>query len=96
MNEQERRHYDMVHTAAREVVIPAAEAINSERYVAAEALARLHRTHQQMFTSVCLQWLLNLANRESFDLRNQASVEVAQALAPIIEDMTYDGQLPVI
>lgn len=45
-----------------------------------------HRTLQQSFTRLCVGWLQDLAVRESYDLRNEASVKLAMKLKPILDD----------
>jgi hypothetical protein len=42
---------------------------------------------QQSFTRLCADWLRNLAARESFDLRNEASVKLAREALPILDRM---------
>lgn len=46
-------------------------------------MAQEHRTLQQCFTGLCVRWLEHLASLRDgqFDLRNQASVELARKLA---------------
>jgi hypothetical protein len=50
-----------------------------------EEMSRDHRTLQQGFTRLCVAWFENLAERESHDLRNQGSVELAKELKPILD-----------
>lgn len=62
----------------------------------AEAFGRNHRTLQQTFTGVCLAWLKFLAERKKdgyYDLRNQASVELA---AKIVKQFGDEMYLPLI
>lgn len=54
----------------------------------AEAMAGKHRTLQQNFTRLCIAWFQQLAVAEYYDDRNQASVELARKLKPILDD-TY-------
>ena len=69
-------------------------------YGAAEAeffvreMAREHRTLQQGFTRLCRAWLLHLASLEEphYDLRNEASVELARKIRTTLED----NPLPLI
>jgi len=58
------------------------------------AMAGEHRTLQQSFTRLCMAWLEHLAEAPDyeFDLRNQASREVAKEIFANIE---YNG-LPLI
>lgn len=53
-----------------------------------------HRTLQQNFTRLCLHWIHDLAMKENFDLRNQASVEVAKKIESHLDD--YYWNLPTI
>jgi hypothetical protein len=48
----------------------------------AKAIGRDHRTLQQLFTRVCVEWINNLSKLEAggFDLRNEDSVRLAKAL----------------
>lgn len=39
-----------------------------------------HRTLQQNFTKLCIAWLKELSETESYDLRNEASVKFAQSI----------------
>lgn len=53
-----------------------------------EAMLREHRTLQQNFTRLCVEWFLTLANAEewNFDGRNEASRELAKKLQNELED----------
>ncbi len=57
-------------------------------------MGREHRTLQQGFTRLCRAWLLHLARLEEchYDLRNEASVELARKIKTILED----NPLPLI
>jgi hypothetical protein len=50
------------------------------------AMLREHRTLQQSFTKLVVDWLVALSE-SNYDMRNEASVKLAQALVPVIEDM---------
>lgn len=39
-----------------------------------------HKTLQQNFTKLCIAWLKELSETESYDLRNEASVKFAQSI----------------
>ena len=39
-----------------------------------------HRTLQQQFTKLCIAWLKELSETESYDLRNEASIKFAQSI----------------
>jgi hypothetical protein len=39
-----------------------------------------HRTLQQEFTQLCIEWLKKLSKAEGYDIRNEASVKFAQSI----------------
>lgn len=43
-----------------------------------EEMSCKHRTLQQSFTNLCVAWFEDLAKREHFDARNEASVMLAR------------------
>ena len=51
-------------------------------------MGRKRRTLQQGFTRLCRAWFLHLASLKEFqyDLRNEASVELAKKIRGILED----------
>ena len=51
-----------------------------------------HRTLQQQFTKLCIAWLKELAETESYDLRNEESIKFAQS----IKDKLKSANLPLI
>ena len=57
-------------------------------------MSRQHRTLQQAFTRICQAWFLHLANLEEshYDLRNEASVELAKKIKVTLEN----SHLPLI
>ena len=57
-------------------------------------MGREHRTLQQGFTRLCRAWFLYLANLEEshYDLRNEASVELARKIKVTLEN----NHLPLI
>ena len=57
-------------------------------------MGREHRTLQQGFTRLCRAWFLYLASLEEchYDLRNEASVELAKKIKATLED----NPLPLI
>lgn len=57
-----------------------------------KAMAREHRTLQQQFTRTCVEWLLDLAERENYDLRNEASVKFAKS----IKEQLENAEIPYI
>lgn len=66
---------------------------NREDFIS--AMASEHRTLQQGFTRMCVNWLFHLAslNDGEYDLRNQASVELARK---IVAEMGNDLHLPMV
>ena len=50
---------------------------NTDSKVFLESMTKQHRTHQQAFTSLCLQWIKVCSTQQS-DLRNEAAVEVCK------------------
>lgn len=58
-----------------------------------EAMGMEHRTLQQCFTQLCLEWFKYLANTRYYDERNEASVMVARA---VINTLGNDIRLPYI
>lgn len=52
------------------------------------AMSREHRTLQQGFTRLVVAWILDLAKREHYDLRNEASVMLAKK---IVESVGADS-----
>ena len=53
-----------------------------------DEMSRQHRTLQQGFTGLCIAWLEHLDQLESgqYDLRNQASVELAKRIVAAVPD----------
>lgn len=61
-----------------------------------QAMTREHRTLQQSFTRLCIQWLCTCASDEyQFDGRNEASHEIAKALIES-QDADFIGNIPYI
>lgn len=52
-------------------------------------MATEHRTLQQSFTGLCVKWFEHLATTEYYDARNEASVELAKQLKPILDEYGY-------
>lgn len=65
---------------------------------AAEYMLREHRTLQQTFTRVCVEWLKVLSTVEHYDDRNAASVKLAKDLMsiPEVKDLLENAGLPLI
>jgi hypothetical protein len=52
---------------------------------------RTHRTLQQAFTGLCLEWLKHLASlpQGQYDLRNEYSVKLAKEIMTKVPDAKY-------
>lgn len=50
------------------------------------AMAGQHRTLQQSFTRLCVAWFEDLAKREHYDARNEASVMLAREFVAKVEE----------
>lgn len=63
----------------------------------AEYMTREHRTLQQMFTRLCVDWLKQLSEVEYYDDRNKASVEFAKSLisVPEVKDLLDGTRFPM-
>jgi hypothetical protein len=53
---------------------------NSNYKEFARLMSYEHRTLQQQFTKLCITWLKELSETESYDLRNEGSVKFAQSI----------------
>lgn len=64
----------------------------------AEYMTYEHRTLQQTFTKVCVEWLKALSTMEHYDERNAASVKLAKSLMfiPEVRDLLNNTGLPLI
>ena len=51
-----------------------------------EEMGREHRTLQQSFTRLCINWLRYCAEMEHYDDRNRASVMVGKIVAKALDD----------
>ncbi len=51
-----------------------------------ELMLESHRTLQQSYTGLCLDWLQKLSVQKYFDDRNKASIEIAKKIMKAIED----------
>lgn len=59
-------------------------------------MCREHRTIQQNFTRLCIEWLCTCASDDyRYDARNEASHEVAKALIES-QDADFIGSIPFI
>ena len=83
--------YDDKRSEGQEVARAVSKLLNNynstERKVFIDEMSRDHRSLQQSFTRLCVDWLRNLAEREEgrFDLRNEASVKLAREVLPILD-----------
>ncbi len=51
-----------------------------------KAMEREHRTLQQTFTNLCIEWLKTVASKNyCFDARNEASHEIAREIASKVD-----------
>ena len=57
---------------------------NEERIVFIEQMSRDHRSLQQAFTRLCVDWFRQIATSDH-DLRNEASVKLAQKILPTLD-----------
>ena len=55
----------------------------------ADEMSRQHRTLQQKYTLFCVAWLKKLADTESYDDRNEASVKFAKSIKKELNDATF-------
>lgn len=53
---------------------------NSSYKEFARLMSYEHRTLQQQFTKLCIAWLKELSETESYDLRNEASIKFAKSI----------------
>lgn len=68
----------------------------NEEYVAKELALISHRTLQQKFMRLCIAFIKAEANN-SYDLRNQATVELARQIISAMEEFDFkDTALPFI
>ena len=67
---------------------------NEEVEFYVKEMSREHRTLQQAFTRICQAWFLHLAGLDEshYDLRNEASVELARKIKVTLEN----NYLPLI
>ena len=83
---------------ATELAEVVSRSINSSVFEAAEfveKMGREHRTLQQSFTGLCLEWIKHMAKQENnCDLRNKASVDVCKTMIASLE--YEDRVLPYI
>jgi len=59
-----------------------------------EEMANEHRTLQQAFTGVCLEWLKYMATTTRVDARNERSHQISKQLLNGVED--WELNLPLI
>lgn len=90
------REKDMNQQIAEHIMTEVNHFCNTEKI--AEYMSREHRTLQQTFTKLCVDWLKQLAVTEYYDERNKASVELAKSLMDIPEakEVLDTARLPMI
>lgn len=74
---------------AKELAKETSSAINSFSFKPkdfCEQMGREHRTLQQSFTKLCLEWIKYCADMEHFDGRNELSVMACRKLKKVIEE----------
>ena len=74
---------------ARELATQVAYVINnfSFRYKDfCDEMGREHRTLQQSFTRLCIEWLRYCSELEHYDARNEMSVRVGKIVAKALDD----------
>lgn len=55
-----------------------------------QAMSREHRTLQQSFTRLCLEWIKHCASEEyRYDLRNQGSHEIAKEIVEKMDNKLH-------
>ena len=71
--------------------------MNLDREGFVQGMANEHRTLQQEFTGLCLNWLQHLASLPEgrYDLRNEASVKIAKEIMAKVESAGWK-RLPFI
>lgn len=88
---ERKRDDDVKRTAGEEIAMKIADYINgckTSKYFV-DGMKNQHRTLQQSFTRVCVDWIEHLAllnGKESdfYDLRNEASVKFAKRLTETV------------
>lgn len=55
----------------------------------ADEMSRQHRTLQQKYTLFCVAWLKKLADTESYDDRNEASVKFAKSIKKELDGAAF-------
>ena len=84
----------------KELATRASEALNTLSYDGViegfcDGMSGEHRTLQQSFTRLCLNWLYRLAHFEDYDDRNKASVILARKIDELL-DLKHSKNLPCI
>lgn len=63
-----------------------------------KSMSKEHRTLQQSFTRLCVEWLKALSTTPYYDYRNEASVDFAKALMgiPEVQELIDSTRFPMI
>lgn len=63
-----------------------------------KSMLKEHRTLQQSFTRLCVEWLKALSTNPYYDYRNEASVDFAKALIgiPEVQELIDSTRFPMI
>lgn len=90
------REKDMNQQIAEHIMTEVNHFFNTEKV--AEYMTREHRTLQQTFTKLCVDWLKQLSEVEYYDDRNRASVEFAKSLMSMseVKDLLDKTGFPMI
>lgn len=90
------REKDMNQQIAEHIMTEVNHFCNTEKV--AEYMIREHRTLQQTFTKLCVDWLKTLAEVQYYDDRNKASVEFAKSLmsVPEVKELLDETRFPMI
>ncbi len=60
-----------------------------------QEMRKQHRTVQQIFTGLCLEWLHVLSRETQYDGRNEASVKIAREIDTAV-DLDTAKHLPLV
>lgn len=99
MKKREREREKQYREEIKEVVQTMSDFVNTfdtnrKNKVFCEEMLKQHRTLQQSFTGLCLEWIKTCSELQHYDLRNEASVKISQKIMDALkEDGTY---LPMV
>lgn len=78
------------HEEEKKLAHDVASAINNFSFsntAFAEEMGREHRTLQQSFTRLCMEWICYLAQVEHYDARNEDSVKLAKEIVSKVDNI---------